>query len=147
VPPGGGLTPAFAVRGGGQQDFPPAAANDRIRPKPRVFERSAGGRAMFTAFVMIQAERRRLQDVARRLAEIPGVEEVYSVTGEWDIIAVLRLKDYDGLAEIVTGRMVEIPGIVRTNTHLAFRAFPQSLLERSFSVGLEEQEGEDEESE
>jgi DNA-binding Lrp family transcriptional regulator len=94
---------------------------------------------MFTAFVMIQAERRRMQEIARKLAEIPGVEEVYSVTGEWDIIAVLRLKDYDDLAEIVTGRMVEIPGIVRTNTHLAFRAFPQSLLERSFSVGLEEE--------
>ena len=98
---------------------------------------------MFTAFVMIQAERRRMQEVARGLAEIPGVEEVYSVTGEWDIVAVLRLKEYDDLAEIVTGRMVEIPGIVRTNTHLAFRAFPQSLLERSFSVGLEgEGEGE-----
>ncbi len=94
---------------------------------------------MFTAFVMIQAERRRLQDVARHLAEIPGVDEVYSVTGEWDIVAVLRLKDYNALAEIVTGKMGEVPGIVRTNTHLAFRAFPQSLLERSFSVGLEEE--------
>jgi DNA-binding Lrp family transcriptional regulator len=96
---------------------------------------------MFTAFVMIQAERRRMQDVARRLAEIPGVEEVYSITGDWDIIAILRLKEYEDLAEIVTGKMVEIPGIVRTNTHLAFRAFPQSLLERSFSVGLEEEAG------
>lgn len=94
---------------------------------------------MFTAFVMIQAERRRMQDVAQRLTEIPGVEEVYSITGDWDIIAVVRLKDYDDLAEIVTGKMVEIPGIVRTNTHLAFRAFPRSLLERSFSVGLEEE--------
>ena len=94
---------------------------------------------MFTAFVMIQAERRRLQEVARSLAEIPGVEEVYSVTGDWDVIAVLRLKDYNDLAEVVTGKMVEVPGIVRTNTHLAFRAFPQSLLERSFSVGLEEE--------
>ncbi|HKV44014.1 MAG TPA: Lrp/AsnC ligand binding domain-containing protein [bacterium] len=94
---------------------------------------------MFTAFVMIQAERRRMQDVARRMAEIPGVEEVYSVTGDCDIIAVLRLKEYDDLAEIVTGKMGEIPGIVRTNTHLAFRAFPQSLLDRSFSVGLEEE--------
>jgi DNA-binding Lrp family transcriptional regulator len=94
---------------------------------------------MFTAFVLIQAERRRLQDVARQLAEISGVDEVYSVTGEWDIIAVLRLKDYNDLAEIVTGRMVEVPGILRTNTHLAFRAFPQSLLDRSFSVGLEEE--------
>ena len=99
---------------------------------------------MFTAFVMIQAERRRLQDVARHLAEIPGVDEVYSVTGEWDIVAVLRLKDYTALAEIVTGKMVEVPGIVRTNTHLAFRAFPQSLLERSFSVGLEEETREQE---
>jgi DNA-binding Lrp family transcriptional regulator len=94
---------------------------------------------MFTAFVMIQAERRRVQDVARQLAEIPGIEEVYSVTGDWDIIAVVRLKDYDDLAEIVTGKMIEVPGIVRTTTHLAFRAFPQSLLERSFSVGLEEE--------
>lgn len=92
---------------------------------------------MFTAFVMIQAERQRMQEVARRLAEIPGVDEVYSVTGEWDIIAVLRLRDYNDLAEIVTGKMVEVPGIVRTNTHLAFRAFPQSLLERPFSVGME----------
>ncbi|HEX4836589.1 MAG TPA: Lrp/AsnC ligand binding domain-containing protein [bacterium] len=99
---------------------------------------------MFTAFVMIQAERRRLQDVARHLAEIPGVDEVYSVTGEWDIVAVLRLKDYNALAEIVTGKMGEVPGIVRTNTHLAFRAFPQSLLERSFSVGLEEETEEQE---
>jgi len=96
---------------------------------------------MFTAFVMVQAERRRMQDVARGLAEIQGVEEVYSVTGEWDIIAVVRLKEYDDLAEIVTGKMVQIPGILRTNTHLAFRAFPQSLLERSFSVGLEEDTG------
>ena len=92
---------------------------------------------MFTAFVMIQAERRRLHDVARQLAEIPGVDEVYSVTGEWDIIAVLRLKNYDDLAELVTGKIAEVAGIVRTTTHLAFRAFPQSLLERSFSVGLE----------
>ncbi len=99
---------------------------------------------MFTAFVLIQAERRRLQDVARQLAEITGVDEVYSVTGEWDIIAVLRLKDYTDLADIVTGRMGEVPGIVRTNTHLAFRAFPQSLLERSFSVGLEEEAEEQE---
>ena len=100
---------------------------------------------MFTAFVMIQAERRQTQEVARRLAEIPGVEEVYSITGEWDIIAVLRLKDYGDLAEIVTEKMVGIPGILRTNTHLAFRAFPQSLLERSFSVGLEEEVEEDDE--
>ena len=100
---------------------------------------------MFTAFVMIQAERRQTQEVARRLAEIPGVEEVYSITGEWDIIAVLRLKDYGDLAEIVTEKMVGIPGILRTNTHLAFRAFPQSLLERSFSVGLEEEGEEDDE--
>ncbi|HXX37047.1 MAG TPA: Lrp/AsnC ligand binding domain-containing protein [bacterium] len=96
---------------------------------------------MFTAFVMIQTERRHTQDVARQLAEIPGVAEVYSVTGEWDIIAVLRLKDYQDLADTVTGKMIEIPGIVRTNTHLAFRAFPQSLLERSFSVGLEDDPG------
>jgi DNA-binding Lrp family transcriptional regulator len=94
---------------------------------------------VFTAFVFFQTERRRTQDVARQLAEIPGVAEVYSITGEWDIIAVLRLKDYHQLSDTVTGKMVEIPGIIRTNTHLAFRAYPQSLLERSFSVGLEDE--------
>jgi DNA-binding Lrp family transcriptional regulator len=97
---------------------------------------------MFTAFVFFQTERRRTQDVARQLAEIPGVAEVYSITGEWDVVAVLRLKEFGDLADVVTGKMVEIPGIIRTNTHLAFRAFPQSLLERSFSVGLEEDEPE-----
>jgi DNA-binding Lrp family transcriptional regulator len=96
---------------------------------------------VFTAFVFFQTERRRTQDVARQLAEIPGVAEVYSITGEWDIIAVLRLKDYSQLSDTVTGEIVEIPGIVRTNTHLAFRAYPQSLLERSFSVGLEDEPG------
>jgi len=96
---------------------------------------------MFTAFVMIQAERRRIPDVARRIAEIPGVEEVYSVTGDWDIIAVLKLHNYEDLADLVTTRMTDVPGIVRTNTHLAFRAFPQSLLERPFSLGLEEEPG------
>ena len=94
---------------------------------------------MFTAFVFVQTERRRTQEVARQLTEIPGVAEVYSITGEWDIIAVLRLRDYNDLSDTVTGKMVEIPGIVRTNTHLAFRAFPQSLLERSFSVGMEDE--------
>jgi DNA-binding Lrp family transcriptional regulator len=97
---------------------------------------------MFTAFVMIQAERRRIADVARRLAEISGVEEVYSVTGEWDIIAVLKLRNYEDLADLVTSKMTDVPGILRTNTHLAFRAFPQSLLDRPFSLGLEEEKPE-----
>ena len=63
---------------------------------------------MVTAIVMVQAERQRIQETAEALAGVPGVREVYSVTGEWDIVALLKLERYDDLDDVVTGHMRKV---------------------------------------
>jgi DNA-binding Lrp family transcriptional regulator len=91
---------------------------------------------MLTAFVMINAEPRKIATVAQQIANMPGVAEVYSVTGEHDIIAVLRLTDYDTLAEAVPEGLARIEGIIRTNTVLAFRRFSASDLQAAWDLGI-----------
>lgn len=93
---------------------------------------------MVTAIVMVQAERQRIQETAEALAGVPSVREVYSVTGEWDIVAVLRLGRYEDLDDVVTGHLRKVEGIVRTQTMLAFRTYSESLLDQGFGVGLDE---------
>ncbi|SMB88403.1 Transcriptional regulators [Deinococcus hopiensis KR-140] len=94
--------------------------------------------SMVTAIVMVQAERQRIQETAEALAGVPGVREVYSVTGEWDIVAVLKLDRYDDLDDVVTGHLRKVDGIVRTQTMLAFRTYSEALLDQGFGVGLDE---------
>lgn len=91
---------------------------------------------MLTAFVMIQAEPSRIADIAQAIANTPHVAEVYSVTGEYDIIAVLRLAEYDLLAEVVPGALAQMPGILRTHTVLAFRRFSAKDLEAAWDIGV-----------
>jgi DNA-binding Lrp family transcriptional regulator len=71
------------------------------------------------------------------MVEIPEVSEVYSVTGGVDLIAMVRVHAHDELAEVITGRLAKIPGIVHTETHIAFRAYSKHDLEAAFSLGLE----------
>lgn len=71
------------------------------------------------------------------IAELPGVAEVYSVTGEWDLIALLRLTDFEQLDDVVTMGLRKMPGVERTQTFLAFRAYPKKLLEQGFGLGSE----------
>ena len=92
---------------------------------------------MVTAIVMVQAERQRIQETAQALAAVPGVREAYSVTGEWDIVAVLKLEHYEDLDDVVTGHLRRLGGIVRTQTMLAFRTYSGDLLDQGFEVGLE----------
>jgi len=93
---------------------------------------------MVTAIVMVQAERQRIQETAEALAGVPGVREVYSVTGEWDIVALLKLERYDDLDDVVTGHLRKVDGILRTQTMLAFRTYSEQLLDQGFGVGLDE---------
>lgn len=93
---------------------------------------------MVTAIVMVQAERHSIQSTAEALAGVDGVREVYSVTGEWDIVAVLKLAQYEDLDDVVTGGLRRVPGIVRTQTMLAFRTYSENLLDQGFGVGLDE---------
>jgi DNA-binding Lrp family transcriptional regulator len=87
------------------------------------------------AVVLIQAERSALPTLGGELAEIEGVAEAYSVTGEWDFVAVLRVRDPDALASVVTQRLAGISGIARTYTMVAFEAFSRHDLEAMFSIG------------
>ncbi|GAB4118693.1 MAG: Lrp/AsnC ligand binding domain-containing protein [Roseiflexaceae bacterium] len=91
---------------------------------------------MLTAFVLINAEPQKIAAVAQQVANMPGVAEVYSVTGDHDIIAVLRLTDYDSLAEAVPAGLAQIEGIIRTNTILAFRRFSASDLQAAWDLGI-----------
>lgn len=92
---------------------------------------------MITAFVLIQARREHISETGQAIAELPGVAEVYSVTGEWDLIALLRLSDFEKLDDVVTMGLRKLAGVERTQTLLAFRAYPPKLLEQGFNIGSE----------
>jgi DNA-binding Lrp family transcriptional regulator len=87
------------------------------------------------AIVLIQAERTALATLGGELADIEGVAEAYSVTGEWDFVAVLRLKAQDQLAQIVTGKISQLEGVARTSTMVAFEVYSKHDLEALFSIG------------
>jgi DNA-binding Lrp family transcriptional regulator len=89
------------------------------------------------AVVLIRAERSALPDLGGRLAGIDGVAEAYSVTGEWDFVAILRVQHPDDLARVVTERLATLPGIDRTYTMVAFEAYSRHDLEAMFSIGAE----------
>ena len=90
---------------------------------------------MITAVVLITAERGALPKVGEDLAAIPGVSEVYSVTGEIDFVAMVRAREHEELADIVTRRIAQVPGVARTFTHVAFRAYSRLDLESVFGLG------------
>ncbi|NWG20995.1 MAG: Lrp/AsnC ligand binding domain-containing protein [Chloroflexi bacterium] len=91
---------------------------------------------MLTAFVLIQAEPAKIAAIAQALANMPSVAEVYSVTGDFDIIAVLRLADYEQLAEAVPENLARVDGIIRTNTILAFRRYSAQDLKAAWDIGV-----------
>src|SRR5260370_13645446 len=97
----------------------------------------AGGAPMITALVLMNVVRGTVNDTAQALLAIPGVAEVYSVTGAYDLVAVLRLARYEELADVVTGQMVAIAGIVRTETLMAFKAYSREDLEQAWDIGVE----------
>jgi DNA-binding Lrp family transcriptional regulator len=87
------------------------------------------------AVVLIKAERAALRDLGGRLAELDGVTEAYSVTGEWDFVAILRVRRPEDLARVVTERLATLPGIERTYSMVAFEAYSKHDIEAMFSVG------------
>ena len=89
---------------------------------------------MVTALVLINTERNRVNDVAEALVAIDGVTEVYSVAGKYDLIAMLRVKDNEAMADLVTSRILEVDGITESETLLAFRVHTKFDLETIFDV-------------
>jgi len=92
---------------------------------------------MLSAIVLIECEKGTIKDTAQALAEMKGISEVYSVAGQVDLVAVIRVADNDSLAEIVTSQMLLVPGILRTETLIAFRVYSKHDLESMFSIGLD----------
>ncbi|HEV3378645.1 MAG TPA: Lrp/AsnC ligand binding domain-containing protein [Thermoleophilaceae bacterium] len=90
---------------------------------------------MIHAFVLIKAEREAMHSLGGKLADVEGVTEAYSITGEWDFVAIIRLRQAEDLAELVTGRLSRIRGIRETHTMVAFEVFSQHDLEAMFSIG------------
>ena len=90
---------------------------------------------MTTAVVLIEAERDALTTLGGALADLDGVAEAWSVTGEWDYVAIVRVPRHEQLAEVITGHLVTLPGITRTQTMVAFEVFSQHDLEAMFSIG------------
>ena len=90
---------------------------------------------MTHAIVLIEAERAAMPDLGGTLADVEGVAEAWSVTGEWDFVAMLRVHSAEQIAEVVTNRLARVPGIRRTHTMVAFEVFSQHDLEALFSIG------------
>ena len=92
---------------------------------------------MVTAFVLLDVRRDRINEVAQELADIDGIAEVYSVSGRHDLIAIIRARTNEDLAEVVTRRMAHVQGIESTETFTAFRVHSRHDLETMFSIGLD----------
>ena len=90
---------------------------------------------MTHAIVLIKSDRAGLASLGGDLADIEGVAEAYSVTGEWDFVAILRLRDHDQLRDVVTGKIAQLEGVVATQTLVAFEVYSRHDLEALFSVG------------
>ncbi|MBX9609134.1 MAG: Lrp/AsnC ligand binding domain-containing protein [Gammaproteobacteria bacterium] len=92
---------------------------------------------MVTAIVLIQTRHGRAKEVAQTLADFPEISEVYSVGGSYDVVAIVRVKKNEDIADMVTERMVQVDGIERTETMIAFQTYSRHDLESVFSLGIE----------
>jgi DNA-binding Lrp family transcriptional regulator len=92
---------------------------------------------VITAIVEISVESDKIPEVAQAIADLEGVSEVYSVAGDVDLIAVVRVREFDQVAEVIAGRLSKVAGVLHTDTHIAFRAYSRHDLEETFSIGVE----------
>ncbi|WP_181766714.1 Lrp/AsnC family transcriptional regulator [Streptomyces albidus (ex Kaewkla and Franco 2022)] len=92
---------------------------------------------MITSIVLIKTSTDRIPEIAEQIAALDSVSEVYSVTGAHDLIAMVRVVDHDDLADVIPGRISKVPGVLSTETHIAFRTYSQHDLESAFAIGLD----------
>jgi DNA-binding Lrp family transcriptional regulator len=90
---------------------------------------------MTTAIVLIEAERDALSTLGGTLAGLDGVAEAYSVTGEWDFVAIVRVNRHEELTDVIRAKLVQLPGVSRTQTMVAFEVFSEHDLDAMFSIG------------
>ncbi len=93
---------------------------------------------MVTAIVLIKTDVARIPETAEEIAKIPEVSEVYSVTGEFDLVAMVRVRGHEDLGDVIPGRVNKVPGVTHTETHIAFRTYSRHDLEAAFAIGYTE---------
>ncbi len=93
---------------------------------------------VFTTIVMVEVRSDRIPEVAEALAELDGVSEVYSVAGNVDLIAIVRVREFDQIADVVAGQINKLDGVLDTETHVAFRAYSRHDLAAAFDIGFAE---------
>ena len=93
---------------------------------------------MITAIVLIDCATDAIPEVAQSLANLDGVSEVYSVAGGTDLIAIVRVREFEQIAEVIAGGISKTEGVVNTDTHIAFRAYSRHDLEEVFAIGFAE---------
>jgi len=91
-----------------------------------------------TAIVLVKADVARIPETAETIAQIPQVSEVYSVTGEFDLVAIVRVRGHDELGDVIPGHLNKVPGVTHTETHIAFRTYSRHDLEAAFALGYSE---------
>ena len=92
---------------------------------------------MITAIVLIKTSVDRIPEIAESIAALDSVSEVFSVTGTYDLIAMVRVREHDDLADVIADKVSKIEGVLRTQTYIAFRTYSQHDLEAAFAIGLE----------
>ncbi|QNG18501.1 Lrp/AsnC family transcriptional regulator [Rhodococcus triatomae] len=90
---------------------------------------------MINAIVLIHAEAHRIPETAQAVADLPGVSQVYSCAGDVDLIAVVRVRDHEKIAEVVTSGINKVDGVTKTATHIAFQSYSSADVEAGFSLG------------
>jgi DNA-binding Lrp family transcriptional regulator len=92
---------------------------------------------VITAIVLVTCDVSRIPEVAQELAALDGVSEVYSVTGDADLVVMVRVRQHDQLADVIADRVSKVTGVTGTTTHIAFRTYSSHDLEAAFSLGLD----------
>ena len=96
---------------------------------------------MITAIVLIHVAANQIPQAAQAIADLEGVNEVYSCAGDVDLIAVIRVTQHEDLADVIAGRVSAVPGVQRTDTHIAFRSYARRDTEATFAIGMDEDDG------
>jgi DNA-binding Lrp family transcriptional regulator len=91
---------------------------------------------VITAIVLVKADVARIPEVAESIARLEGVSEVYSITGDHDLVAMVRVRLHEELADVIPGRLNKVEGVMHTATHIAFQTYSRHDLEAAFSLGL-----------
>ena len=93
---------------------------------------------MITAIVLIKTDVDQIPEIAETIAALDGITEVYSVTGTYDLVAMVRVRAHEDLADVIPGRLNKVRGVAQTETHIAFRTYSKHDLDAAFALGLDE---------